>query len=75
MYCCDCKWFDRHLFEEGDHHSWCNRHPPVYVGPAVTEMTGGSEFSTFLWAHPAVAVYDWCGEWEPYDIEGEHVDE
>ena len=65
-YCKDCKWFDLTTFEDGDVMSWCNRYPPVYVGPPVNTLP--DERTTYemgYWEEPPVAILHSCGEWTP----------
>lgn len=67
-YCEDCRWFDLGTFEDGFMESWCNRYPPVYVGPPVSEMKRDETPNvTGYWESPTVGIRHCCGEWTPRD--------
>ena len=66
QYCENCMYFDLDVFEEGSRESWCNRYPPVFLGPALSGFDEDEDeiLDRAYWNNPIVAIRNWCGEWK-----------
>lgn len=65
--CCkNCRFFDIDFIEtDEDRRSWCQRFPPVYVGPSYETLSQTCDVpaDAYYWEQPTVGIMNWCGEW------------